>query len=55
MFINRTGPFFGYFLLDQSKKVTRLPAGTGGLEVNVLPGNQNQHTVEIRDLLKSAT
>jgi hypothetical protein len=27
------GPFFGYFLLDQSKKVTRLPAGTGDLEL----------------------
>jgi hypothetical protein len=29
------GPFFGYFLLGLEKKVTRLPAGTGEVDVQV--------------------
>jgi hypothetical protein len=29
------GPFFGYFLLGLEKKVTRLPAGTGEIEIQV--------------------
>jgi hypothetical protein len=31
------GPFFGYFLLGLEKKVTRLPAGTGEVDVSGMP------------------
>jgi len=37
MNVNRTtGHFFGYFLWGLAKKVPRLPAGTGELDVKIL-------------------